>query len=137
MTDNSFNKLRTLDGWEEIETSLKDYRPLPGSVLTCALCKKFFMMRPYAGTPDPVCPECVKDHRDSAKIECVNCKVVVARVYPEVLESGYDIKKSCTLHTTQCGFCNPGLKESTIIEVTEWEKHVGHKKRTIVPLFLG
>ena len=55
---------------------------------------------------------------------------------PEVLESGYEIGKSAVLHTDKCGFCQPGLKESVVIEVTEWEKHVGYKKKTIVSLIL-
>jgi len=136
MADELFNKLRTMKNWKEFQMDLKQYRPLPGTVLPCALCKKPFLMRPYVGTPDPVCPECVTAHRDAAKIECVNCKVVVARVYPETLESGYEIRKRAILHTTKCGFCSPGLTESIVIEVSEWERHVGYRKKTIVALWL-
>jgi hypothetical protein len=136
MSDKLFNKLKSIGKVEEFGQSMKGYRPLPGSILPCALCTKAFLMRPYFGTPDPVCPECIKDHRESAKIKCLKCDVVVARVSPEVLESGYEIGKSAVLHTDKCGFCQPGLKESVVIEVTEWEKHVGYKKKTIVSLIL-
>lgn len=136
MPEDFFNKLRTIGKVEEFNQSLKDYKPLPGTVLPCALCQAPFLMRPYHGTPDPVCPNCIKDHRESAKIKCMVCDVVVARVYPEVLESGYEIKKAAVLHTNKCGFCQPGLTESTVIEVEQWEKHIGHKKKTVVPLIL-
>ena len=136
MADELFNRLRTMKDWKEFQKDLKDYRPMPGSILPCALCSAPFMMLPYSGTPDPVCPACMKEHRESARIECVGCKVVVARVYPETLESGYEIKKKAILHTNKCGFCSPGLAESTVIEIDMWEKHVGYKRKTTIPLYI-
>lgn len=113
-----------------------DYRnPLPGEIVPCCLCRKPYLMRPYSGPPDPICPECFTTYADCAKIICKNCKVIVARVSPEVLESGYYVRPRSVLHTLGCPKCSKRLRnmkeeqvEATPIqEIDEWERRMGRK----------
>jgi hypothetical protein len=120
-----------------------DYNPLPGSITGCCLCSKPFLMRPYSGPPDPICSECFKTYSECAKILCRNCKVVLARVKPEVLDSGYYISPRCVLHSNGCPRCDRRLKNTkpdelgvtTIMEIDEWEARMGRK--TIVEVRCG
>lgn len=116
-----------------------EYNPLPGEITGCCLCKKPFLMRSYMGPPDPICSECFKTYSECAKILCRKCKVVLARVKPEVLDSGYYVRPRCVLHSNGCPRCDKKLRSmksgelgvTTIMEIDEWEQRMGRRK-TIV-----
>ena len=106
-------------------------RPIPGQVVPCLLCKKPFLMRWYIGTPDQLCPECHKAHDQSAKIVCIQCNMVIARIYPEILDSGFKIQSRSTLHCDKCIICDPDVEYSRILEIDRYERLVGRQKTII------
>lgn len=108
--------------------------PLPGKIVPCLMCSKPFLMRPYSGIPDQICPECWKVYDECAKLICWHCRVVVARVKPGVTDSGFNIRTRAILHLDKCNICAPNLTESLVIEIAEWEKAVGRKKRLFIPV---
>jgi len=108
--------------------------PLPGKIVPCLMCAKPFLMRPYSGIPDQVCPECWKLYNECAKLICWKCNVVIARVKPGVTDSGFHIRKRAVLHLDKCNVCAPGLTESIVIEIDQWEQTVGRKKRLFIPV---
>jgi len=108
--------------------------PLPGTIVPCLLCKKPFLMRKYIGAADQICGECWNTYKDAAKIICKQCKIVICRITPKILDNGFHIKPSMLLHCDHCNICKPGLKKSTIIEIANWEKYLrGHKPTIIKP----
>ncbi len=109
-------------------------KPLPGKIVPCLVCGLPYLMRPYVGDPDQVCPDCFKVYYECAKLKCYKCQVVVARIQPGVTDSGYHIRKSAVLHLDKCNVCSPGLKESSVLEIAEWEQHVGRTKKLIIPM---
>jgi len=106
--------------------------PLPGAIVPCLLCAKPFLMRPFIGDPDQICPECWETYKDAARVVCWKCRVTICRLVPKVLDNGFYIRPKTVYHSTGCNVCQPGLKKSTIIEVDEWEKSIRPKK-IIVP----
>lgn len=102
--------------------------PLPGTIVPCLLCTKPFLMRPYSGSPDQICTECWKTYQDAAKVICIKCQVVICRIVPKVLDSGFYVRPRGIYHSDACNVCRPGLSESKIIEVTEWERTLRPKK---------
>lgn len=102
--------------------------PLPGKIVPCLLCTKPFLMRAYTGFPDQICGECWETYKDTARVVCFTCKVTICRLVPKVLESGYYIKPRSVLHAEACNICQPGIKESTIVEIAQWESCVREKK---------
>jgi len=107
-------------------------KPLPGSIVPCLLCAKPFLMRPYIGEPDQICPECWRTYEEAARVVCINCRVTICRLVPKVLDNGYYIKPRTVLHSSACNVCKPGLQLSHITEITEWEKRMRPKK-IIIP----
>jgi len=108
--------------------------PFPGKIVPCLLCAKPFIMRPFIGEPDQVCEECADVYKDCAIVRCAGCKhhPVICRLAPKVLDSGYVIRPNDVLHTDACNVCKPGLKESAIVEIRAWERHVRQGKPTII-----
>lgn len=104
--------------------------PKPGGIVPCLLCTKPFLMGIYIGEPDQLCPECQKTYSDTAKIICARCKppVTICRVIPKILDNGYYIRPKSVLHVDRCNVCSPGLTESVIIEIAEWERTRRQKK---------
>ena len=102
--------------------------PLPGTIVPCLLCAKPFLMRFYSGPPDQVCPECWETYKDSARVICAKCKVTICRLVPKVLENGFYIRPRSVYHSDTCNVCKPGLLESKIVEITEWERTMRPKK---------
>lgn len=98
--------------------------PLPGAIVPCLLCMKPFLMGVFIGVPDQVCPECAKTYADTAKVVCVRCKppVTICRLVPKILDNGYYIRPRAVLHSSACNVCKRGLKESSIVEIEEWER---------------
>lgn len=108
--------------------------PLPGKIVPCLLCGKPFIMRKFIGEPDQICPECAKTYKDAATVVCVNCNVSICKLKPSVLDNGFVIKSRAVLHSNACNICKPGLRESRIVEVDQWEKFLRpHKPTIIVP----
>lgn len=101
--------------------------PLPGTIVPCLMCAKPFLMRRYSGIPDQICPECYVTYADAAKIVCKKCKTTIARVAPEVMDSGFYVRPRAVLHADACNVCKPGLLSSVVLEVDEWERRVGRK----------
>lgn len=103
---------------------------LPGAICPCLLCTKPFLMGVFIGEPDQICPECTKTYADTAKIVCAGCrsKAVICRVAPGRLDNGFNVWPRTVLHSTRCNVCSPGLRESVIVEIAEWERtHREHK----------
>lgn len=76
-----------------------------------------------------VCKDCrsgKKLDRETARIICVRCKRVVARISPGKDKTGFSFEKNKSYHLTKCAFCEPGLTESPIIE-----KHVYDEMKRI------
>lgn len=110
--------------------------PVAGQIIPCLMCAKPLMMRPYSGSPDQVCPDCFKTYSECAKLVCLKCNVVVARVKPGVTDSGYRVRKMAVLHIDQCNVCFKGetLLHSIIIEVDQWEKATGRQHKLYIPV---
>jgi hypothetical protein len=111
---------------------------LPGTIVPCLLCTKPFLMRRYQGAPDQICGECMKTYAECAVVRCGKCphKPVICRLKPGVLDNGFTIQPNAVLHSAACNICQPGLQESSIIEVDAWERAVRpHKPVVIVPGF--
>ena len=102
--------------------------PLPGKVVPCLLCAEPFIMRKFTGHPDQICGECSKTYHECAVVYCSKCKVVICRLGPTVLDTGYRIKPREVLHSNACNICAPGIKESYILEIDAWERLVRPRK---------
>jgi len=89
-------------------------------------------MRQYVGEPDQICPECWTTYKDAARVICFHCKVTICRLIPKILDNGYYIRPRSVLHSSACNICQPGLRQSVIIEIDEWQTHMMPKK-IIVP----
>jgi hypothetical protein len=109
-------------------------KPKPGEIVPCLLCSKPLMMLRYEGTPDQVCPECWETYDECARVICMKCQVVVARVKPGVTDTGYHIRRRSVLHLDKCNVCATGSEQSTIIELDQWAKAVGRKPGIWVPV---
>jgi len=98
--------------------------PIPNSILPCLLCEKPFWMLPFIGVPDQLCPECQVTYNDTARVVCSRCSppVTICRLVPKVLESGFYIRPRSVLHSNACNVCRRGLRESSIVEIEEWER---------------
>ena len=105
---------------------------LPGNIVQCLMCGKPFLMPYFIGTPDQLCGECMKTYADTAKVICSKCKVVVCRLMPKMLSNGFYIRPHGILHIDMCGVCNPGIKESVIREIDQWDRMRG-RGRIILP----
>lgn len=98
--------------------------PVPGGIVPCLLCTKPFIMGVFIGEPDQICPECYHTFNDTARVVCSNCRppVTICRLVPKMLDNGFYIRPRSTLHVDACNVCRPGINESVILEITEWEK---------------
>lgn len=105
---------------------------LPGNIVPCLMCGKPYLMPYFVGTPDQLCGECMKTYADTAKVICRKCKAVICRLKPKMLASGFYIRPHGILHVEACGICRPGLRESAIQEIEEWERARG-RGRIILP----
>ena len=99
-------------------------KPLPGAIVPCLMCTKPFLMGVFIGEPDQVCPECYKTYGDTAKVICAKCRVTICRLVPKVLENGFYIRPKAVLHSNACNVCRPGLAESHIVEIAEWQRRM-------------
>ena len=134
MTDQSWRGLPELRSDRLLFLDTSGY-PLPGKIVPCLLCTKPFLMPKYVGNPDQVCGECRDTYADCAVVRCHNpmCgDVVICRLVPKILDNGFVIKPRMVLHSNACNCCQPGLRESTITEITEWEHLVRPKKAVII-----
>ena len=52
----------------------------------------------------------------------------------EALLRGLSALKPAVLHLDKCNVCAPGLTESIVIEIDQWEQTVGRKKRLFIPV---
>lgn len=98
-------------------------RPVANRLCPCLLCGKPFMMLPFIGTPDQLCPACGELYADAARVVCSNpkCKVTIMRIAPrQQPDSGYYIRPKAILHVAECYICHPGIKSSVIVEIDEW-----------------
>ena len=102
--------------------------PVSGRIVPCLLCMKPFIMPVFIGAPDQICPECWKTYNEAARVICRNCKITICRLVPKVLDNGYYIKPRSVLRSSGCNICQPGILESTILEITEWERTFRSKK---------
>lgn len=103
------------------ESEVKLYGPMDN----CACGKKvpvttFPMM--HSGVvqfPNNICPGCKeaeKLDRETARIICVRCRKVVARLKPVKEKNGFIYQAGRTYHSDACPECKPNLTESQIVE---------------------
>ena len=113
--------------WEDTS-----HAPTPNGICPCLLCGKPFLMGFFIGVPDQICGECTQTYGDTARVVCKNCKppVTICRLVPKILENGFYIRPGAVLHTDCCNICKPGLKESSIKEIEEWQMR--QKPKTII-----
>ena len=102
--------------------------PVPGRIVPCLLCTKPFIMRHYTGAPDQICGECWEVYKDAARVICWKCRVTICRLVPKILDNGFYVRPKTVYHSSACNICKPGLKQSEIIEITEWQKHIRPNK---------
>ena len=109
--------------------------PLPGGIVPCLLCTKPFLMGVFVGEPDQICPECYKTYGETARVVCKGCKnpATICRLVPKVLDNGFYIRPRAVLHSTACNICRPGLTESSIVEIEEWERQ-RRRGKLILPM---
>jgi len=110
--------------------------PLPGSIEPCLMCGQAYLCKAFVGVPDPVCEECYDTYKDCASIICVNCRIVIAKTPPKIMDNGFYVRPNAVLHSDKCNICAPGLVESSVIELEAYEKSLGRKKKIIVPMVL-
>ena len=75
-----------------------------------------------------VCPGCkagVKHDNETARIVCVRCKKVVARLKPSKDKTGFRYVAGQTYHSDACPECKPNLTESQIVEKVIYMKKLG------------
>lgn len=72
---------------------------------------------------DTLCRDCERLVPTHALVVCVGCRVVVARMAPETLDSGFRIKPLTIYHTEACPNCKPGVQVSKIIEAELFYKN--------------
>ena len=106
--------------------------PRPGDIVPCLLCMKPYMVPLYIGAADQLCPECWKTYNEAARVVCFKCQVTVCRLVPKLLDNGYYVQPRTVLHTDACNICRPGLRESQIIEITEWMRTTRARKVGII-----
>ena len=106
--------------------------PSTGNVVPCLLCGKPFIMPLFVGEPDQLCPACLRDYDELARVICSKCKLTIGRAIPGIIESGYYIRPGSILHVDACNICRPGLPMSTVVEIAQWE-HLYRPRKIIVP----
>ena len=130
--DQSWRKLPVLRDDKLLFLDTSGY-PLPGKIVPCLMCMEPFIMRKFIGEPDQICPECHKTYDECAVVVCVKCRITICRLKPSVLDNGYTIQPRQVLHSNSCNICFPGVKESHLVEVEQWERVVRPKKVILVP----
>lgn len=110
------------------------YPPLPGRIVPCLMpgCGKPFLMRPWVGEPDQICPECAKTYDACARLICSKCHVTICRVVPKVLDNGFYIRPRMILHVDHCSVCKKDITVSTVLEIAEYERVVNPRKIIVV-----
>ena len=135
-----WNKVPSIEQLRAMDTS--GY-PRAGTIQLCLLCAKPFLMLRYSGYPDQVCPECFETYRDCASVLCRICQVVVGKVRPEVLASGFYVRPRSVLHIDFCPVCRPPPEDievgdvaciSHVIEIREYENRMGGPRKIIIPM---
>lgn len=106
---------------------------IPGTIAPCLLCCKPFLVRPYIGSSDQLCPECWKTYDETARVICSKCNITVCRALPKILDCGYYIRPRSVLRIDACNICRPGLKESVILEIDSWIRNIRGKKIILPP----
>jgi hypothetical protein len=73
------------------------------------------------------CVAAVKHDRELARVVCVGCLRVVARLAPHKDKAGFEYAANRTYHILKCGHCEPGLEESHILEKVLHDRSLGRK----------
>lgn len=77
-----------------------------------------------------VCRSCVEGRkldRETARIVCVGCRRVVARVAPCKDTTGFRFEANRCYHIQSCPVCNSDVKESHILEKVLHDRDLGRK----------
>lgn len=77
---------------------------------------------------DNVCPGCDKQFFGLAKLVCLTCKTVVARLKPCKTKSGFKFLANRSYHMRDCIWCNSELTKSSILELEIFETKNNIKK---------
>lgn len=128
-----FEDVPKLTGNAILFKKIKADPAIPGNIVPCLMCGKPFIMPPFIGQPDQMCGECLRTYADTAKVICRGCRAVVCRLQPKLLDSGFYIRPHALLHVKACGVCRPGLSESRIEEIEQWERLKGRGKIILPP----
>jgi hypothetical protein len=115
-------------GGQALRTQFKAPDADPAGTVRCLLCAKLYEPPISIGKVDQVCSDCKKGLSGTAKLVCSKCGITICRLTPKVMDDGFVIQPSAVLHSDSCNICKPGLTESTIVEITLWQKHLRPKK---------
>lgn len=100
----------------------------PDGMVRCLLCAKLYPAALGQPRSDQICSDCRNSMQGSAKLVCAKCNITICRLAPKVLESGFIIRPNQVFHSNCCNICNPGLTESSVIEIELWQKTQRPKK---------
>lgn len=112
-------------------TTFKDVPPDPEGSLRCLVCAKLYEPSLGIGKIDQVCPDCRNTMNGTAKLVCARCGLTICRIAPNVLDNQFVIRPNAVLHSDWCNICQPGLSESTVVEIDLWNK-AKRPKKTLV-----
>jgi hypothetical protein len=144
MADNRLPAWGKIPSLDKLKLTDNTEYPLPGTIVLCLMCGDPFLMRQYSGYPDQVCPSCYDTYKDCCSIICRKCGVVVAKVQPKVMESGFYVRPRSVLHIDLCNVCRGPVDAghkigevdhiSCILEMQEYERQIGGTKKIIVTM---
>lgn len=72
----------------------------------------------------PGCKEAEKLDKETARIICIHCKKVVARLKPVKEKNGFVYQAGRTYHSDACPECKPDLTESQIVEKVIYQRKI-------------
>ena len=118
---------------------LRTFDPPPGH-FWCACSKKsvplqkmkFCNTKFVAGCTDSLCAECEPMVIGMAKIVCIQCKSVVARIQPVKTSTGFRVVAGESYHTNACPNCSKDIQVSVILEKYFYDRENGFSVKPLV-----
>lgn len=105
--------------------------------VTCCACQKTMPMQqvkqlhtPRVNALDFICDACEAMVKNHARIVCLQCRQVTARIPPIRDVSGFEFKPKGVYHVTNCPICTPGSDHSSLIEKEEFDREMRKNKKS-------
>jgi hypothetical protein len=64
----------------------------------------------------PLCSKCISSYKETAKIVCCDCKIVIGWLDPHTDKDKFVFEKNGSYHIRNCPGCVPALEKADIIE---------------------